>query len=55
MTQEIQGILNGTRENTGFRVYAPSFFGSTIERVIFNGSQSSLKERARLEITYTDY
>ena len=55
MTQEIQGILNGTRENTGFRIYSPSFFGSTVERVIFNGSQSPLKEKARLEITYTDY
>jgi len=55
MTQEIQGILNGSRENTGFRIYSPSFFGSSIERVIFNGPNSPLKDRARLEITYTDY
>lgn len=55
MTQEVQAILNGTRENTGFRIYVPSFYGSSIERVIFNGPNSLLKDRARLEITYTEY
>jgi hypothetical protein len=55
MTQELQAILNGSRENTGFRIYSPSFFGSTVERVIFNGPNSPLKDHARLEVTYTDY
>lgn len=55
MTNEIQAILNGTRENTGFRIYAPSFFASTVERVVFNGPDSPLKNKTRLEITYTDY
>ncbi|UKN00633.1 DUF4270 domain-containing protein [Paracrocinitomix mangrovi] len=55
LTLEIQAILNGEIENKGYRIYAPSFFASSIERVIFNGPNSSLKNRARLEITYTDY
>lgn len=55
LTLEIQAILNGERPNNGFRIYAPSFFASSIERVIFNGPNSPLKNRARLEVTYTDY
>lgn len=55
MTQEIQGLLNGDFENNGYRIYSPSFFASTIERIIFNGPQSPLKNKARLEITYTEY
>ena len=55
LTNEIQAILNGTRENTGYRIYAPSFFASTVERVVFNGPESTLKNKTRLEITYTDY
>ena len=55
MTQEIQAILNGEIENNGFRIYPPSFFASSIERIIFNGPESTLKNKARLEITYTDY
>lgn len=55
MTLEIQGILNGDIENKGYRIYPPSFFASSIERVIFNGPESTLKDKARLEITYTDY
>lgn len=55
MTLELQAILKGERENTGFRIYAPSFFASSVERVIFNGPKANLKDRARLQITYTDY
>lgn len=55
MTQEIQGTLNGDIENKGYRIYPPSFFASSIERIIFNGPESTLKNKARLEITYTDY
>ncbi|MBD3639072.1 MAG: DUF4270 family protein [Crocinitomicaceae bacterium] len=55
MTLEIQGILNGTVANNGFRIYTTSFFASSIERTIFNGPESTLKDKARLEVTYTDY
>lgn len=55
MTLELQAILNGETENKGFRIYAPSFFASSIERVIFNGPDSPLKNKARLEVTFTDY
>jgi hypothetical protein len=55
MTLEVQAILNGEVENNGFRIYAPSFFASSVERVIFNGPNANLKDKARLEITYTDY
>ncbi|MCG8574511.1 MAG: DUF4270 domain-containing protein [Flavobacteriales bacterium] len=55
MTREIQALLTGGQENVGYRVYSPNFFASSIERIIFNGSKSPLKERPRLEITYTDY
>lgn len=55
MTQEIQAILDGERENTGFRIYPSSFFGSSIERIIFSGANSSAKYKTRLEITYTEY
>lgn len=55
VTRELQGMLSGEREFTGFRIYCPAFFGSSIERVVFNGASTSLKERPRLEITYTNY
>jgi hypothetical protein len=55
MTREVQAILNEERENSGFRIYTPSFFASSVERIIFNGTNSDLKNKPRLEITYTDY
>ena len=55
MTQEIQAILDGERENTEFRIYPGNFFGSSIERIIFSGANSSAKHKTRLEITYTEY
>lgn len=55
MTQEIQGLLNGDFENVGYRVYSPAFFASTVERIIFNGQKTTLKNKPRLEITYTEY
>lgn len=55
LTREIQAILNEERENTGFRIYPGSFFGSSIERIIFSGANSSSKYKTRLEITYTEY
>lgn len=55
MTREIQNILNESVENNGYRVYSPSFFASSIERIIFNSASSSLKDKPRLEINYTEY
>ena len=55
VTRELQGMLSGEREFSGFRIYIPSFFGSSIERIVFNGSNTSFKEKPRLEITYTNY
>lgn len=55
ITREITAMLNGSKEFNGFRIYSSSFFGSTIERIIFNGAETSLKNRPRLEITYTNY
>ena len=55
MTREIQNILNGSVENLGYRVYSPSFFASSVERIIFNGQGSNFKEGPRLIINYTEY
>jgi hypothetical protein len=55
MTQELQAILNGEIDNTGYRIYPGSFFGSSVERIIFSGANSSAKFKTRLEITYTEY
>jgi len=55
MTREIQAIIDGERENTEFRFYPGSFFGSSIERIIFSGANSSAKQKTRLIITYTEY
>ncbi len=55
MTREVEQILSGSIEQVGYRIHSPSFFASTIERVIFNGPKANLKDRARLEITYTEY
>lgn len=55
MTREIHALLTGQIENVGYRVYAPAFFASTVERIIFNGSNTTLKNKPRLEITYTEY
>lgn len=55
LTREIAGMLNGTRDLQGFRIYSNSFFGSTIERIVFNGQNSTLKNKPRLEITYSNY
>lgn len=55
LTREVQAMLNGERDNTEFRIYPGSFFGSSIERIIFSGANSSSKHKTRLEITYTEY
>lgn len=55
ITREIAGMLNGSRSLLGYRIYSTSFFGSTIERIVFNGSETTLKEKPRLEVTYSNY
>lgn len=55
VTRELQAMLSGDRDFAGFRLYSPSFFGSTIERIVFNSAGTTLKEQPRLEITYTNY
>ncbi|MGV6860288.1 MAG: DUF4270 family protein [Putridiphycobacter sp.] len=55
LTLQIQAILNGERENTGVRLFPTDFFGSTIQRTIFNGPKATLKDKTKLEITYTKY
>jgi hypothetical protein len=55
MTQELQAVLDGDKEPGKYRMFPSNFFGSTIERTIFNGAEANLKEKTRLEITYTTY
>lgn len=50
----IQLLVNKQITNTGL-VLAPSFFNSTVERIIFNGPQSVNKKKPKLVVTYTTY
>ena len=54
-TQEIQAVLNGDFKVDKYLVAFSGFYGSSVERIIFNGSETSLKDKPRLEITYTEY
>lgn len=56
ITRYIQDLLreNGSYENVGIKI-ASSSFGSTTERIVFNGPFTSNKEKPRLVITYTEY
>jgi hypothetical protein len=55
ITREVAGMLNGTRSLLGYRIYSTSFFGSTVERIVLNGSETTLKDKPRLEVTYSNY
>jgi len=55
LTRDLQRIISGEVENTGYRLFAPSFFGSSIERIIFSGPNSIAKNKTKLVITYTEY
>jgi hypothetical protein len=55
MTQELQAVLDGDKEPGKYRMFSSNFFGSSIERTVFNGAEANLKEKTRLEITYTAY
>lgn len=55
LTREIQNILNESIENKGFRIYSPNFFSSSVERIVFNGAETELKDKPKLIISYTEY
>ncbi|MFK8045281.1 MAG: DUF4270 family protein [Crocinitomicaceae bacterium] len=55
LTRDLQRIVSGEIENTGYRLFAPTFFGSSIERIIFSGPNSIAKDKTKLVITYTEY
>lgn len=54
ITRYIQNILNGNSENSSLRLLSPKHFAS-VERVVFNGQQSNLKDQPKLIVTYTKY
>lgn len=50
----VQDVISGDAENRGVYLY-PTFFSSTAERIIFNGPNTSNKEKPRLIVKYTEY
>ncbi|ASS50017.1 MAG: hypothetical protein A3D31_10610 [Candidatus Fluviicola riflensis] len=50
----VQDIVSGDAENRGVFLY-PTFFSSTAERIIFNGPNTSNKEKPKLIVKYTEY
>lgn len=50
----LQDVVLGSAENRGIYLY-PLNFGSTSERIIFNGPQTSNKYKPKLIIKYTEY
>jgi hypothetical protein len=54
LTSYIQDLIKGRFPNTGIYI-SPSNFNSTVERIIFNGPNSTNKDRPKLVITYTEY
>ncbi|MFK8036788.1 MAG: DUF4270 family protein [Crocinitomicaceae bacterium] len=55
LTRDLQRVISGEIENTGYRIFTTSFFGSTIERIIFSGPNSITKDKTKLVLTYTEY
>ena len=55
LTRDLQRVVSGEIENTGYRVFSTNFFGSSIERIIFSGPKSIAKDKTKLIITYTEY
>ncbi len=54
ITRYVNGIFSGEYENDGLTLIA-SGSGITANRVVFNGQQSSNKDKPRLILTYTKY
>jgi hypothetical protein len=50
----LQDIVSGDAVNRGVFLY-PTFFSSTAERIIFNGPNTSNKEKPKLIVKYTEY
>lgn len=50
----IQAVVNKNIENNGI-VVSPRFFINTAERIIFNGKNTTNKNRPKLILTYTTY
>lgn len=50
----VQAILSGELENTEL-ILAPVSYISSADRIIFNGSQTTNKEKPKLSIIYTEY
>lgn len=50
----VQDIVTGDAENRGVFLY-PTFFSSTAERIIFNGPNTTNKEKPKLIVKYTEY
>lgn len=54
LRQHVQGILIDQIPNKGILI-RPSFFNSTVERIIFNGTDGVYKKKPILVVTYTTY
>lgn len=54
LTSYMQDLIRGKFPNEGIYVSAANF-NSTVERVIFNGPNTTNKDKPRLVITYTEY
>lgn len=50
----IQNILNGDVINDGI-ILSPRFFNTSVERMVFNGPQTSNKSKPRLNVVYTEF
>jgi hypothetical protein len=50
----VQAIANKNIENNGV-VISPRFFINTSERIVFNGKNTTNKNRPKLILTYTTY
>ena len=50
----VQAVVNKNIENNGV-VVSPRFFITTAERIIFNGKNTTNKNRPKLIVTYTTY
>jgi len=56
LTAYLQDVVKsgGSFQNVGIKI-APTPFGATTERIVFNGPLTTNKEKPRLVITYTEY
>lgn len=54
LRQHIQGVLIDQIPNRGVLI-RPSFFNSTMERIVFNGPEGIYKKKPKLVVTYTTY